>query len=181
MQIINQKEFRAEKVIKRKGDKKYVKWKGFENSFNIWIDKKDTVQVSEYFPTPKSLGGKVKVELDLPNYATKADLKNAPGVDITKSSKKVDMASLKLEIDKSDIGKLETTPVDLRKLSDVIKNEVAEKTVHDKLLKKINAIQTNDASNLVKKMTTTQHSLKMKRKYLIMIIINILLHKNLIS
>ena len=36
---INQKEFRIEKVIKRKGDKLYVKWKGYNNLFNSWIDK----------------------------------------------------------------------------------------------------------------------------------------------
>ena len=39
-QKTNQKEFRVEKVIKRKGDKLYVKWKGYDSSFNIWIDKK---------------------------------------------------------------------------------------------------------------------------------------------
>ena len=39
----NQREFRVEKVIKRKGDKLYVKWKGYDNSFNSWIDKKDIV------------------------------------------------------------------------------------------------------------------------------------------
>ena len=43
LQKANQKEFRIEKVIKRKGDKSYVKWKGYNNSFNSWIDKKDTV------------------------------------------------------------------------------------------------------------------------------------------
>ena len=37
----NQKEFRIEKVIKGKDDKLYVKWKGYNNSFNSWIDKKD--------------------------------------------------------------------------------------------------------------------------------------------
>ena len=37
--------------------------------------------MSEYFPEPKSLGGTVKVELDLSNYTTKADLRNATGVD----------------------------------------------------------------------------------------------------
>ena len=36
----NQKEFRVEKVIKRKGDKLYVKWKDYDNSDNRWIDKK---------------------------------------------------------------------------------------------------------------------------------------------
>ena len=77
LQKTNQKEFRAVKVMKRKGDKLYFKWKSYDNSFNSWIDKKDIVYVSEYFPTPKPFGGNVKVELDLSNYATKADLKNA--------------------------------------------------------------------------------------------------------
>ena len=39
----NQKEFRIEKMIKRKGDKLYVKWKDYNSLFNIWIDKKDLV------------------------------------------------------------------------------------------------------------------------------------------
>ena len=39
----SQKEFRIEKVLKKKGDKLYVKWKGYDNSFNSWIDKKDIV------------------------------------------------------------------------------------------------------------------------------------------
>ena len=43
LQKTNQKEFRIEKVIKRKGDKLYVKWKGYDSSFNSWINKKDLV------------------------------------------------------------------------------------------------------------------------------------------
>ena len=43
LQKTNQKEFRIEKVLKRKGDKLYVKWKGYNNSFNSWINKKDIV------------------------------------------------------------------------------------------------------------------------------------------
>ena len=39
LQKTNQKEFRIEKVVKRKGNKLYVKWKGYNNSFNSWIDK----------------------------------------------------------------------------------------------------------------------------------------------
>ena len=38
LQKTNQKEFRVEKVIKRKGNKLYVKWKGHDNSFNSWLD-----------------------------------------------------------------------------------------------------------------------------------------------
>ena len=44
LQKTNQKEFRIEKVIKSKGNKLYVKWKGYNNSFNSWIDKKDLIK-----------------------------------------------------------------------------------------------------------------------------------------
>ena len=43
LQKIDQQEFRIEKVIKKKDDKLYVKWKGYDNSFNSWTDKKDLV------------------------------------------------------------------------------------------------------------------------------------------
>ena len=43
LQGTRQNEFRTEKVIKKKGDKLYVKWKGYNSSFNSWIDKKDIV------------------------------------------------------------------------------------------------------------------------------------------
>ena len=43
LQKTNQKELRIEKVIKRKEDKVYVKWKGYNNLFNSWIDKKDSI------------------------------------------------------------------------------------------------------------------------------------------
>ena len=43
LQKTNQKQFRIEKVLKRKGDKLYVKWKGYDNRFNNWINKKDLV------------------------------------------------------------------------------------------------------------------------------------------
>ena len=90
----------------------------------------------------------MKVELDLSNYATKADLKNARGVDTSKFAKKVDLANLKSNIDKLDIdslknvptnlsnlknnedkldnNKLVPVPVDLSKLSDVVKSDEDE-------------------------------------------------------
>ena len=40
-QKTSQEKFRIEKILKRKGDKLYVKWKGYDNGFNSWIDKKD--------------------------------------------------------------------------------------------------------------------------------------------
>ena len=45
LQKTNQKEFRIEKILKRKGDKLYVKWKGYSNLFNSWINKKNLVRV----------------------------------------------------------------------------------------------------------------------------------------
>ena len=127
------------------------------------------------------MSGSVKVGLYLSNYAIKSDLKNASGVDITTFAKKVDIVRLKSEIDKLDIGKLETTPADISKVNDVVKNEVLKNTEYDKLVKNVNAVQTTDTSNLVKKLTMTQKLVKLKRKYLIMIILNLLLLKNLIS
>ena len=70
--------------------------------------------MSEYFPEPKSSGGRVKVELDLSNYVTKADLKK--GVDTSKFAKKVDLVSLKSYIGKLDIRELKNTPSNLTAL-----------------------------------------------------------------
>ena len=80
LQKTNQKEFRKEKVIKRKGDKLYAKWKRYDSSFNNWINKKDLVwsyhiKMSKFYPKPyKSFGRNIKVKVDLSNYATKADI-----------------------------------------------------------------------------------------------------------
>ena len=62
--------------------------------------------MSAYFPEPKSLGGRVKVELDFSNYATKSNLKKATGFDTSKFAKKVHLANLKSNVDKLDIDKL---------------------------------------------------------------------------
>ena len=43
LQKTNQKEFRVKTIIKRKGDKLYIKWKGYNNCFKRWIDKKDII------------------------------------------------------------------------------------------------------------------------------------------
>ena len=53
---------------------------------------------------------------------------------------KLNLASLKTEVDKLDINKLESVPVDLNKLSDVVKNDVVKKAVYDKLVAKVNSI-----------------------------------------
>ena len=56
---------------------------------------------------------------------------------------KTNLASLKTEVDKLDIDKLAPVPVDLSKLSDVVKNDVVKKTVYDKLVAKVNSIDTS--------------------------------------
>ena len=71
--------------------------------------------MSEYFPEPKSSGGRVKGEFDLSNYATKKDLRNATGA-TSKFAKKVDLANLKSDADKLDTDKLKNVPTNLSNL-----------------------------------------------------------------
>ena len=72
--------------------------------------------MSEYFPEPKSSGKKVKVELDLSNYATKANLKNETVVDTSKFAEKVDLANVKSKVHKLDTDKLKNVPSGLSSL-----------------------------------------------------------------
>ena len=62
----------------------------------------------------------MKVELDLYDYATKADLKSAAGVDTSTFAKKVDLASLKSNVDKLDIDRLKNVPTNLNNLKSKI-------------------------------------------------------------
>ena len=84
--------------------------------------------MTTYYPPYKSFSNNVKVELDLTNYATKTDLKNITQVDVRSYASKTNLAALKTEVDKSDVDKLKTTPTDLAKLSNVVKNDVVKKT-----------------------------------------------------
>ena len=93
--------------------------------------------MNEYFPEPISSEANVKVELKLSNYATKTDLKNTTGVDISSFAKKSDLASLKSKVDKLDVNKLVPVPVDLCKLSDVVKDDVVKKDVYNANIKNI--------------------------------------------
>ena len=100
--------------------------------------------MSQYFPKPyEPFGGDINVKVDLSNYATKADIKNISHVDTSSFALKSNLASLKTEVDKLDIDKLLPVPVDLSKLSDVIKNDVVKKTVYEKLVAKVNSIVTS--------------------------------------
>ena len=83
----------------------------YNNSFDSWIDKKDIVQMGEFFQKPKSLGTTVKIELDLSNYATKTDLKSARDIDTSDFAKKIDWGNFKSDVDKLDIDKLKNNQV----------------------------------------------------------------------
>ena len=67
----------------------------------------------EYFPEPKCLAARVKVEINVSNYATNVDLKNVTGVDTSKFAKMFDLANLKSNVDKLDIDELKNVPSNL--------------------------------------------------------------------
>ena len=101
--------------------------------------------MSQYFPKPfRSFGGNINFKVDLSNYATKTDLKNVAYVGTSSFALKTNLTNLKTEVDKSKIDKLAPVLVDLSKLSDVVKNDVVKKTVYDKLVAKVNNIDTID-------------------------------------
>ena len=78
--------------------------------------------MSQYFPKAyEPFSGDISVKVELSNYATKADIKNISHVDNSSFALKTNLVSLKTEVYKLDIDKLVPVPVDLSKLSDVVK------------------------------------------------------------
>ena len=102
--------------------------------------------MSQYFPRPfnSHFGDSIKVKIDLSNYATKTDIKNISHVDTSSFELKANSSSLKTEVDKLDIDKLVPIPNDLSKLSNVVKNDVVKKAVYNKLVAKVDNIDTSD-------------------------------------
>ena len=80
-----------------------------------------------YYPPYISSSSNVNVELDLTNYTTKTDLKNITHVDVSSFANKTNLASLKTEVDKIDVDKLKTVPVDLAKLTNAVENDLVKK------------------------------------------------------
>ena len=100
--------------------------------------------MSQYFPKPyEPFGGDNNVKVDLSNYATKTDIKYVSHIDTSSFALKPNLASLKTKVEKLDINKLVPVPVDLNKLSDVVKNDVVRKPVYDKVVAKVNSIDTS--------------------------------------
>ena len=105
----------------------------------------------QYFPRPyEPFGRDINVKVDLSNYATKADLKNVTGLDTSKLALKSNLANLTAEVDKIDLDKSNTVPVDLSKLSNVVNNDVVKKTVHDKSVAKVNNIDISGSVSKTK-------------------------------
>ena len=118
--------------------------------------------MSQYFPKPyEPFGGDIKRKNGLSNYATKADIKNISHVNTSIFVLKRNLANLKTEVDKLDIDKLVPVPVDLSKLSNVVKNDVVKRDIYNKLVAKVNNIDNSgfdlktkydtDTSGFVKK------------------------------
>ena len=99
--------------------------------------------MSQYFTKPyEPFGGNINIKVDLSNYATKTDLKNISHIDVSNFVLKSNLANLKTEVDKIDVEKLKTVPVDLAKLSNVVKNNVVKKYEYNRLVGKLNGIGT---------------------------------------
>ena len=76
---------------------------------------------SQYYPPYKNSSNNIKVELDLSNYATKKDINDITHVDLSGFASKTNLAALKTKVDKIDADKLKTTPIDLDRLSNLLK------------------------------------------------------------
>ena len=104
--------------------------------------------MSQYFPPYRRSGCNTKVELDLSSYATKTYLKNVTHVDVSNFALKTNLASLKTEIDELNVKTLKPVPNDLAKLSNIVKTELVKKTEHNKLVSKVNGIDTTNFVSL---------------------------------
>ena len=143
-------------------------------------------KTSQYFPKPYD----INVKVDLSNYATKTDIRIISYVDTSNFALKSNLASLKTEEDKLDIDKLVPGPADLRKGRDVAKKKEVAKKLYNKLVAKVNSIDTSafvlktnydrdkseienkipDTSGLVKKQITIPKSLKQRVKFQVLVV-----------
>ena len=131
--------------------------------------------MSEYFKKTNSLGGNVKVELDLSNYTIKqiSKMQQVLKIYTSKFAKKADLASLIFNVDKlknrpsglsslkSKVDKLVPASVDLSKLSDVEQNDVVKKNIEDEIPNITNLV-TNINAKMLKQM-------RLKAKYLVLL------------
>ena len=118
--------------------------KDMTNHLIVGLIKRPCIKISQSFLKPfRSFGGNINAKVDLSNYATKSYLKNVTNIDTSSFALKTNLASLKTEVDKLDIDKLVPVPVDLSKFSDVVKDDVVKNAVYDKLVRKLDNIETS--------------------------------------
>ena len=115
------------------------------------IKKISLYKVSYFLESYSHNKSKIRVELDLSSYATKSDLQKVTSINTSKFTKKVDLGNLKSDVNDLVIDNLKNVPVDLSKLSNLVKNDVFKRTLNDELVKNVIVIQTIDTSDLVKK------------------------------
>ena len=130
--------------------------------------------MSQYFiKSCEPFVGDINVKVDLSNYATKTDIKNIWHFDTSGFASKSNLANLKTEVDQLDINILVPVPVDLIKLSAVKIMMLLKETVYDKLVAKVNSIDTSafvsktkydtDKKELEKKISDTSGLSKKKQ------------------
>ena len=107
--------------------------------------------MSQYFPKPcEPFGVDINVKVDFSTYATKGDIKNISDADTSSFALKTNLANLKTDFYQLDVNKLVSVPVDLSKLSDVVKNDAVKKTDYNAKITKIEN-KIPDISNLATK------------------------------
>ena len=99
-------------------------------------------KMSKYYPPYKSSSNNIKVGLNLTNYATKTDLNNITHGSTSIFASQTNLATLKSEVDKIDVDKLKTVPIDLAKLTNAVENDLVKKTVYNT---KVTSIETQIA------------------------------------
>ena len=100
--------------------------------------------MSDYLTDYKPRSSSVKLELDLKNYATNEELKNITHVDTSSFALKTNLASLKTEVDKLDIPKLKTVPIDLADLTKEVQEDFTKKTDFNSLKTKVDKNETDN-------------------------------------
>ena len=112
------------------------------NAYHKTIKMKPIDVKNGSFAEYKSSGKNIKVELDLSSYATKTDLKCVTHVDVSSFAPKTNLANLKIKVDKIYVDKLTPVPDNLVKLSKAVKTDVVKKTECNKLVTKVDDIDT---------------------------------------
>ena len=125
----------------------------------VGLIKKSKYKMSDYLTDYKPGSSNIKVELDLKNCATKEELKNITHVDTSRFALKKNLASLKTEVDKLDIPKRKTFPVDLAGLSKEVQEDFTKKTDFNSLKTKVDKNET-DNDNLETKVNNNDTATK---------------------